>query len=65
MVHCECTCCLSGGILESLLFNLILCDVLLLVLYIDFDSYSDDNTPCIISHSIDYVLEDVADVVQD
>ena len=35
----------QGSILGLLLFNIFLCDLFLLMKYIDFVSYADDNTP--------------------
>ena len=35
----------QGSILGLLLFNIFLCDLFLLMKYIDLASYADDNTP--------------------
>ena len=45
------------SILETLLFNLFLCDLFLFVEKADIASYEDDNTPYMCSENVDVNLE--------
>ena len=45
----------KGSILGQLLFNIVLCDLFLLIGDVDIASYAESNTPYIVGHSIDQI----------
>ena len=47
----------QGSILGPLLLNIFLCDLFLMIKYIDFASYTDDNTPYTTDESAEKIID--------